>query len=187
LAEIVSSGIGGNVVCPACRREFLADNAALPRFEIPTQITVVARAIDGKPWTSGRLVFLASRGRLALPPLRASTDGKLVLTRQMFDRAVADTANAALMDFHDDHRLVRTIEVRAIAKSEGRRLAAARGQSGWPIQPQEAEMYGTLAALLEAYVPGDAPDVQGARCLIDLEHQPTHVELRVPLAEGNKL
>jgi hypothetical protein len=184
LAEIASSEIGGNVLCPSCRTAFLADDAALPRFEIPTQVAVAVRTVDGKPWTAGGLVFLASRGGLSLPPLRVNLDGEIVLTRHMFDTAVADTANAALMDFHDDYRLVRYLEVRAVGKPEGQRLAEARRQSGWPIQPQEAEMYGTMAGLLEAFVSGDAHDGQGASCLIDLEHPPTSVELRVPVRES---
>ena len=184
LAEVASSEIGSEVSCSTCRQTFRADEATLARFEVPSQVKIVVLTTTGTVWRTSRPVLLASRGRLDLPPLRTNIDGEVVLTRQMFSDAVANTANAAIMDFHDDYRLVRYLEVRPLSKAEGGRLAAARAQSGWSIQPQEREMYGTLPALLEGFAPSDAPDVEGAAVLIDLEQPPTRVELRVELSGG---
>jgi hypothetical protein len=184
VAEIVSSEIGGEVSCPTCRRLFRADDATLARFEIPPQMRIMVRTVEGKAWMAGRPVLLASRGDLVLPPLRTNSDGEFVLTRQMFSEAVDDAANAAIMDFKNDYRLVRYLEVKVLSKSEGRRLAKARGESGWPIQRQEAEMYRTLPALLDAFVPSDAPDVQACMSLIDLERPAIEIELRVQLGDA---
>lgn len=151
LLECPSTSFGNQLRCAACATVFMPDTAHLAKFTLPDSLTVELRTSDGHLFTGHHIPVVAEYGYL-LPPLLTSGEGRLELTKEMFQRAEKEQLDAGLMDRKGDYSLNRYVRLRIMSGDEGREAGRLRLASGWPPTDFEKAFYGSIESLADAYV-----------------------------------
>lgn len=175
-----SSIFGFQYKCETCKSEFKLDIIHLARFQLPYKIRIQLRNSDGSSFTKFSVPVMIQYG-FSLPPLLSDSLGRLLITREMFDKAQADEISTGLMDHKGDYSLVRYINISIPSINDAKKLSEQRANSGWPILSFEQELYGDMSNLLASYIPEE--DIEPVSTKIDLSKENDAVELEIFLVQ----
>ena len=178
LFEVDSSMIGTELKCQGCLRTLSIDLNLLARFEVPSHVVVRIVEADGRPWKGKPVVVLLQRWA-RLPPMKTDASGRLEVDGKDFAEAVLEAQSENIMGAKGDPRLVRYIYAHVLSRTTGMNMALRRRGSGWRISKFESRFYGDIEALLDAFSPADAEDVQDANGFLDLASGQEEVVVRV--------
>jgi hypothetical protein len=154
---------------------FRLDTLHLARFTLPDAIRIRLRGEDGKPFQLLSLPVMVEYG-YCLPPLLSNSQGEVLVTHEVFEKALRDHLGAGIMDARGaDYSLNRHVRIRVPSREEGLRAAKARQGSGWPLLPLEQAIHNDIESLIRAYVP--ACDVYHEEYLVDLADEKPYYDV----------
>ena len=180
LFKAASHDFGERFQCAACGYTDTLDDEHLARFDWPHRLLIQVRSPGKVEWDRGPVTILVSRGFLFFPPLLTAHDGKLAITKEMFQRGAWEEASTDIMGRRDVN-LVRNIKIMVPSFDEATRLMTMRRDSGWPALEWEAELYGDMWGLLWAYTSGAVAQPSSIERSIDLTQGRDEVEVILDL------
>jgi len=83
LSDAKSSDFGKKFVCHQCSASFVLNTDSLPHFELPETIRIIL------PKKMSHIRVIVEYG-YRLPPLKSNSDGQIIVTRAMFEKAQND-------------------------------------------------------------------------------------------------
>lgn len=183
LFDVRSDDFGSVYRCPVCRAEFVLDRNHLARFQVPRILRIHLVDEGGLPVCLENIAVLVSRGYM-LPPLLTDEKGTISIPIEMFLLAQADEISTGLMDHKGDDSLNRYLSIDVPSPSQLRALGEGRRQSGWPILPLEAELYGDLDRLCAVYDSNNNALVCPSRMQMDLSRGKEEMDVPIRVRQN---
>lgn len=165
-----SSDFGELITCLNCDCRYLLDTEHLAHFTLPERLTVFLKDQLGQSVQIPNVVVSVEYG-YNIPPLQTDGNGRLIVSKDVFEKTEQDEMSSGLQDHKGDYSLNRYIRVAVLTPAELKHMAKARKAGGWPILEFEKELYASLRAMLEVLRHNNNSEVNPAHTLIDLHNQ----------------
>lgn len=112
LISVSSSDFGEPSVCMFCGFSYILDVKELAHFKLPNSIRIMLVDKNGKSACLSKATIEVEYG-YKLPILQTSEKGTLIITKDIFEKAMSDEINSGLMDHKGDYSLNRYITILA--------------------------------------------------------------------------
>jgi hypothetical protein len=112
LISVASSEFGMPFLCKFCGFSYTLDVGELAHFKLPNSIRIILIDKNGNSACLSKVTIEVEYG-YKLPLLQTGEKGTLIITKDIFEKAMSDEINSGLMDHKGDYSLNRYVTILA--------------------------------------------------------------------------